>query len=130
MPTGNETILLVEDEPPILAMAEKMLARLGYRVLAAATPAQAIQHASQHAGPIDLLVTDVVMPQMHGRDLAAKLSELHPTIRKLFMSGYTANVIAHQGVLDEGVHFLQKPFSAQALGQKIRDVLDELDESD
>ncbi len=126
-PTGTETILLVEDEPPILAMGEKMLARMGYRVLAAATPSRAILIANEHDGPIDLLVTDVIMPQMHGRDLATKLSEIHPDIAKIFMSGYTANVIAHQGVLDEGVHFLQKPFSAKALGEKVREVLDAAD---
>jgi CheY-like chemotaxis protein len=120
---GSETILLVEDEPAILRIATKTLEWLGYRVLAARTPGEAIRLAKEHRGRIDLLMTDVVMPEMNGRDLARNLQSLYPDIRRLFMSGYTANVIAHQGVLDPGVHFLQKPFSLQHLGAKIREVL-------
>jgi PAS domain S-box-containing protein len=122
---GSETILLVEDEPAILSVATKTLERLGYRVLAAGTPGEAIRLAREHRGRIDLLMTDVVMPEMNGRDLARNLQSLYPDIRRLFMSGYTANVIAHQGVLDPGVHFLQKPFSAQDLGAKVREALGE-----
>ena len=123
-PTGNETILLVEDEPAILNMTRMMLERKGYSVLPAATPAKAIALSKTHADKIHLLMTDVVMPEMNGRDLAGHVTELYPDIRLLFMSGYTANIIAHQGVLDEGVAFIQKPFSMADLAEKIREVLD------
>ncbi len=121
---GSETILLVEDEPAILRMAAMMLERLGYAVITAQTPGEAIRLAREHGGPIDLLMTDVVMPEMNGRDLAKNLLSIHPDIKRLFMSGYTANVIAHHGVLDEGVHFIQKPFSLKDLGEKLRVVLE------
>jgi len=121
--TGHETILLVEDEPLILEMTTLMLEHQGYTVLPAATPGEAIRLAREHAGEIHLLMTDVVMPEMNGRDLARNLLSLHPTLKRLFMSGYTANVIAHHGVLDEGVNFIQKPFTMQDLATKIRHVL-------
>ncbi len=121
--TGHETILLVEDEPMILEMTTMMLKHQGYSVLPAISPGEAIRLAREHAGEIHLLLTDVVMPEMNGRDLARNLLSLYPDLKRLFMSGYTANVIAHHGVLDEGVHFLQKPFSMQNLAAKIRDVL-------
>jgi two-component system, cell cycle sensor histidine kinase and response regulator CckA len=125
-PMGRgETVLLVEDEPSIMRMAKMMLKRLGYQVLAAGTPSQALALAEQHAGAIDLLITDVVMPEMSGRSLANQIHVLYPDIRTLFMSGYTANVIAHNGVLDEGVNFIQKPFSHNDFGIKIRMMLDE-----
>jgi PAS domain S-box-containing protein len=121
---GNETILLVEDEPMILDMTSTMLKQRGYKVLAAATPGDALRLAREHAGEIHLLMTDVVMPEMNGRDLARNLLSLYPNLRCLFMSGYTANVIAHHGVLDEGVHFIQKPFSLGDLGKKVREVME------
>jgi PAS domain S-box-containing protein len=121
---GSETILLVEDEPAILKMVILMLEREGYTVLGAGTPGEAIRLAREHAGRIDLLMSDVVMPEMNGRDLAKNILSLYPDIRLLFMSGYTANVIAHQGVLDPGVHFLQKPFSRVHLIAKLREALD------
>ena len=121
---GTETILLVEDEPAILRMTYMMLERNGYSVISAATPSQAMEKAKNHSGVIDLLMTDVVMPEMNGRDLSGQITDLYPDIRLLFMSGYTANVIAHQGVLDEGVAFIQKPFSMADLAEKIREVLD------
>ncbi len=121
---GTETILLVEDELSILRMIRIMLKRKGYTVLSAATPTEAFEKAKNHFGSIDLLMTDVVMPEMHGRDLAEKIMEIYPDIRLLFMSGYTANVIAHQGVLHEGVAFIQKPFSNANLAKKLREVLD------
>ncbi|EIM64965.1 histidine kinase,Response regulator receiver domain protein,histidine kinase,GAF domain-containing protein [Desulfobacter postgatei 2ac9] len=121
---GRETILLVEDEPAILRMTTMMLERTGYTVLAAGTPGEAIALAREHAGDIHLLMTDVVMPEMNGRDLAKNLLSLYPNLKLLFMSGYTANVIAHHGVLDEGVQFIQKPFSKTDLGVKVRAVLD------
>ena len=122
---GQETILLVEDEPMILDIATTMLDRQGYTVMAAATPGEAIRLAREHAGEIHLLMTDVVMPEMNGRDLAKNLLSLYPNLKRLFMSGYTADVIAHHGVLDEGVQFIQKPFSVKTLAVKIREVLDE-----
>lgn len=120
---GHETILLVEDEPSILKMTTMMLERHGYTVLSANTPGEAHRLARESASEIHLLITDVVMPEMNGRDLAKKLLTFYPNLKRLFMSGYTANVIAHHGVLDEGVHFIQKPFSKKDLAAKVRSVL-------
>jgi len=120
---GHETILLVEDEPAILAMTTTMLERLGYTTLPASTPDQALVLAESHDGAISLLLTDVVMPGMNGRDLARQILALHPEIRVLFMSGYTANVIAHHGVLDRGVQFIEKPFAKKDLAAKVREAL-------
>ncbi len=120
---GQETILLVEDDLAILNMTTSMLQQLGYTGLAASGPGEAIRLAENYIGEIHLLMTDVVMPEMNGRDLAAKLLSLHPNLKILFMSGYTADTIAHHGVLDEGVHFIQKPFSLQDLAAKMREVL-------
>ncbi len=124
-PDGNETILLVEDELAILRMVTTILERHGYNVLAASTPGEAIRLARQHAGAIHLLITDVVMPEMNGRDLAKNLVSLCPEMKRMFMSGYTANAGAHHGVLDAGGHFIQKPFSVKDLASKVRHVLDE-----
>ncbi len=121
---GHETILLVEDEPSILQMTTMMLTRLGYAVVAAATPGEAVHLAHEYRGRIDLLITDVVMPGRNGRELAGNLLSDYPDLKRLFMSGYTANVIAHHGVLDEGVHFIQKPFSMSDLGRKLREALE------
>jgi two-component system cell cycle sensor histidine kinase/response regulator CckA len=121
---GHETILLVEDEAAILDLGRLILEKLGYSVLVAATPQQAIQLAEQHAGEVRLLITDVVLPEMNGRELADHVGTLCPGARWLFMSGYTGDVIAHHGVLDEGLNFLQKPFSIQDLAAKVREVLD------
>ena len=121
---GGECILLVEDEPQLLKMTKTVLERKGYRVLAAAGPAEALALAAARAETIDLLVTDVVMPGMNGRELAGRLQAATPKLRCLFMSGYTANVIAHHGVLDEGVAFIQKPVSSRDLAAKVREVLD------
>ena len=127
-PRGHETILVVEDEPAILKMTLKMLERQGYIVLPAGSPGEAIRLAEQHTGEIHLLMTDVVMPEMNGRDLAKNLMSRHPGLKSLFMSGYTANAIAHHGVLDEGVQFIQKPFSIKDLAAKIREALGKNDE--
>ncbi|WP_163338010.1 PAS domain-containing protein [Desulfopila sp. IMCC35008] len=121
---GNESILLVEDESAILDMTTMMLESLGYRVVAAATPGEAIRLTHEYQGRIDLLMTDVVMPEMNGQELVINLLSHYPHLKRLFMSGYTANVIAHHGVLDEGVHFIQKPFSMKDLGRKLREVLE------
>ena len=120
---GSETILIVEDEAAILNVAKMMLGHLGYSVLTANSAQDAIRLAEEHAGEIHLLMTDVIMPDMNGRDLARKLMALYPSLKCLFMSGYTANVIAHHGVLDAGVYFIQKPFSITALDAKLCEVL-------
>lgn len=122
---GQETILLAEDEPAMLKLITMLLTMQGYTVLAASTPGEAIRLATEHAEEIHLLITDVVMPEMNGRDLAKNLLSLYPNLKRLFMSGYTANVIAHHGVLDEGVYFIQKPFSRKDLATKVREVLDQ-----
>jgi CheY-like chemotaxis protein len=121
---GYETILLVEDEQTILNITTMILTKQGYTVLAANSPSEAIQLASEHSSGIHLLMTDVVMPEMNGRDLAKKLQSLYPQLKCLYMSGYTANVIAHHGVLDAGLHFIQKPYNMNVLAGKLRDVLD------
>ncbi|MDZ7663995.1 MAG: transporter substrate-binding domain-containing protein [Desulfotignum sp.] len=123
-PVGSgETVLIVEDEASILKLAKRILARLGYNVFTAASPGEAITLTKEHDGNIHLLITDVVMPEMNGRDLAKKLQTDYPKLKVLFMSGYTANVIAHHGVLDADVHFIQKPFSNKDLGMKVRKAL-------
>jgi PAS domain S-box-containing protein len=121
----GETLLLVEDEPAILTMCTMILEQLGYRVLAAGSPSEAIGLAEKHASEIHLLITDVVMPGMNGRDLAERLHALFPRMEILFMSGYTSNVLAHRGVLDEGMNFIQKPFSMKSLAVKVRDALED-----
>jgi PAS domain S-box-containing protein len=121
---GGETILLVEDEQALLQLGQRMLESLGYKVLATTAPGEAIRLAGEYAGKIHLVITDVIMPEMNGRDLAGKLIPLQPGAGFLFMSGYTANVIAHHGVLDKDVHFIQKPFSKQDIAAKIRIALD------
>ena len=113
----------MEDEPAILRMVGRALTSLGYRVLAAATPGDAIRLATAHSGTIHVLLTDVVMPEMNGRDLARRVMSLHPELSCVFMSGYTADVIANRGVLDDGVFFVQKPFSIHALAVKIREAV-------
>jgi len=121
---GDETIMIVEDEAAILDLTRTMLERLGYTVITAATPGEAMGIAADQERPIDLLITDVVMPEMNGRDLVAELLAHHPGVHHIYMSGYTADVIAHQGVLDDGVDFIQKPFSSANLAAKVREVLD------
>ena len=124
-PRGHETILLVEDEPGILDMTKLMLERFGYRVLAVSTPDEAIRTARAHTEAIHMLITDVIMPGMNGLDLSKKISAIYPGLRQLFMSGYTSNVIAHHGILDEGVNYIQKPFSTRELSTQVRKVLDD-----
>ena len=121
---GHETILLVEDEPAILKITTMMLQRMGYKVIPASGPDEAVNLAREYAGQIHLLLTDVIMPDMNGRDLAGIILSLYPNLKRLFMSGYTANVIAHHGVLDAGINFIQKPFSKEALSEKVREALD------
>ena len=125
IPKGSETILLVEDEPPILKMGREMIKRLGYKVLTAENPNDALRQSLEYDGKIHLLITDVVMPEMNGRDLSVHLSKNHPGLKSLYMSGYTADVIAHHGVIDEGVQFIQKPFSLKDLAEKVREVIEQ-----
>jgi CheY-like chemotaxis protein len=121
----GETVLLVEDDPAMLEMSTMMLHHLGYRVLAADTPTKALRIAQESPEEIHMFLTDVVMPEMTGRELGQKLQEIRPGTKHLFMSGYTADVIAHQGILEEGINFIHKPFSLQSLSEKIRSVLNE-----
>lgn len=122
---GTETILIVEDDAMVLRMGKTMLERLGYTVLTANTPADAIQLAKTSTSRIHLIITDVVMPEMNGRDLADQLRTLDSDSKILFMSGYTADVIAHRGILDEGVCFIHKPFSIKDLAVKVRGALEQ-----
>ncbi len=123
IPAGTGTILMVEDDGSILELGQTVLEQLGYNVLATGTPEQAIELVRGCNGKIDLLITDVVMPQMNGRELANRLGRFVPGLKTLYMSGYTANVIAHHGVLDPGINFLQKPFSIQEIAVKVREVI-------
>jgi two-component system cell cycle sensor histidine kinase/response regulator CckA len=120
---GNETILIVEDEPTILNLARLMLESLGYRVLTTSSPFEAVRIAREHADEIHLLLSDVVMPEMNGRELADRLTSLRPGITCLFMSGYTSDVIARHGVLEKGINHIEKPFSIQTLAAKVREAL-------
>lgn len=122
--TGSETILIVEDYEEILYLAVEILEKYGYKVLKARNPDDAIMTSEQYKNDIQLLITDVVMPTMNGKDLEEKIKKQRPEIKTLFMSGYTADIIAKRGVIKPGVAFLQKPFSVESLITKVRDVLD------
>jgi two-component system cell cycle sensor histidine kinase/response regulator CckA len=122
---GTETILLAEDEEVVRKLARKVLESYGYQILEAASGGSALLICERHQEPIQLLITDVIMPEMSGRELAERLSSLRPEMKVLYMSGYTDNAIIHHGVLDEGTDFIQKPFVPNALAQKVREVLDE-----
>ncbi len=124
---GQETILLVEDEPKIMRMTSIMLQRLGYSVLAANSPKEAIKLVEEFGEKIDLLITDVIMPGMNGKELAHKLLQKQTDMKCLFMSGYTADIINKQGKLEAGMSFLQKPFSRNELASKVRTTLDGLE---
>jgi CheY-like chemotaxis protein len=121
---GNETVLLVEDETANLEIVTAMLRGLGYTVIPASTPVEAIARAKEHAGKIDLLLTDVIMPQMNGRDLAQIVLGHCPQAGLLFMSGYTADVMARGGVADAELPFIQKPFSLTELAEKVREAME------
>jgi DNA-binding NtrC family response regulator len=121
---GSETILLVEDEEAVRELASMILSAKGYTVLAAENSREAERLSVEHAGEIQLLLTDIVMPGTGGRELAQRILAKNPQARVLYMSGYTDNVLAQGGVLERGVSFLQKPFTPAVLAQKVRDVLD------
>lgn len=122
--TGNETLLVVEDDEVVRNLTRKMLETRGYHVLAAAGGREALALAAQHAEPLPLLITDVIMPEMSGRELAQRLAQLRPDMQVIYVSGYTGETIMHHGVLEPGVHFLQKPFTADVLALKVRQLLD------
>ncbi|MFH1811287.1 MAG: ATP-binding protein [Pseudomonadota bacterium] len=121
---GNATVLLVEDDPQLRRMAERILKKAGYLVLSAADGSAALQLYQSQAPSIDLMLTDVVMPGMSGKQLADQLLALHPGFRVLFMSGYTGDAIAHHGILEPGIRFLPKPFSGEQLLRAVREALD------
>ena len=116
--------MIVEDEPAILSLLTKGLRSRGYEVIGATSPKEALRIAEERESEIHLLLTDVIMPEMNGRDLANALAETRPALRVLFMSGYTADVIARHGVLDDAVRFIGKPFSVAALTEAVRAGLD------
>jgi PAS domain S-box-containing protein len=124
IPSGSETLLLVEDDTRVRELARQVLQGQGYIVLEAQNPQEALLLSSRYTGPIQLMLTDVVMPGMTGKALAEELSQTRPDLKVLYMSGYTDSTIAHHGVLEAGVAFLQKPFSLRALARKVRAVLD------
>jgi PAS domain S-box-containing protein len=123
LPTGTETVLLVEDQRSVLEQGRRLLTELGYTVMDAATTDEALRLAHEYEREIDLLITDVIMPGMNGRDLAARILQTRPATRCLYMSGYNADVIADKGVLEEGVQFIQKPFSMWELADKVREAM-------
>ena len=120
---GTETVLLVEDDNSILDICREVLESLGYKVLTTQSPRDALAMANSYPEPIHLLITDVIMPEMNGQELRYRMHDIKPEIKVIFISGYTANVIAQHGVLDKGINFLQKPFSVQDLAEKVREVL-------
>jgi CheY-like chemotaxis protein len=120
---GHETVLVVEDEPMVRAISVESLEMLGYRVLQASNGEEALEVARAHAGTIDLVVSDVVMPVMGGPALVQRLRIERPNIKVLFVSGYTDDAIVRQGVLEPGVEFLQKPFALAALARRLREIL-------
>ena len=124
LPGGSETVLFVEDEEMVRTLGLRILEELGYKVMGARNGDEAMALAGEHEGRIDLLLTDVVMPGMNGRELAERLTPLHPETRVLFSSGYTDDVIVQHGVLNSGVDFIGKPYAPQDLARKVREVLD------
>ncbi len=127
--TGTETILVVEDEEAVRRAAARVLRAAGYTVIEAENGREALEVAGQHQGPIHLVLTDVVMPEMGGRELVQRLRAVHPEVRAIYASGYTDNAIQHHGTLDSGVNFLAKPFHSEALVRLVREVLDREDET-
>jgi two-component system cell cycle sensor histidine kinase/response regulator CckA len=122
--SGTETVLVAEDEQRVLRLVAKTLRQKGYTVIEARGGVEALAICRAHEGPIDLLVTDVVMPKLGGRELAAAIKAYRPQIKTLFMSGYAENSIVHHGVLEDGISFLAKPFTPDTMALKVRAVLD------
>jgi len=124
IPRGDETVLVVEDDEEVRKLAVQMLEKVGYKVLEASQGLDAFLISAEHGGPIHLLLTDLVMPKLDGRELAERIVSIRPEIKVLYMSGYTDNAIVHHGVLEKGTNFIQKPFTVEGLGMKVREVLD------
>ena len=122
--TGTQNILLVEDNEQVRTLALTILKRLGYTVFSAKSGLHALQVLEECNTHIHLLLTDVIMPEMNGKELFSKIAQIHPDLKVLYMSGYTGNVIAHHGILNEGINYIQKPFSVHGLASKVREVLD------
>ena len=123
MPNAKQKILIVEDDDSVRSIVVAMLVDTGYTILKASDGAEALRVCGEHKGRIDLMLTDVVMPKMSGRELADMLVKTHPKMKVLFMSGYTDDAIQHHGVLDPGIAFIEKPFSQVSLTARIREVL-------
>lgn len=123
--TGHETILVVEDDVSVRRLACSILQKGGYKVLEAKDVHDAIGLSKKHEGPIHLMIVDVIMPGMKGPEVYAQVAAYHPETKVLYMSGYTDDVIAHHGILKEGIQFIQKPFTAKALTSKIREILNQ-----
>jgi nitrogen-specific signal transduction histidine kinase len=123
LPRGSETVLVVEDDEEVRKLAVQVLKNQGYKVLEASQGVEAFLICDEHKGSIHLLLADVVMPKMSGRELADRVAELRPGIKVLYMSGYTDNAIVHHGVLEKGVNYIQKPFTVEGLAWKVREVL-------
>jgi DNA-binding NtrC family response regulator len=123
--TGNETIMVVEDDHHVRKTAVKILELKGYRVVSASDGSECLKMMENMGRSIDLLMTDVIMPDMNGKELYLKIVDKFPGMKVIYMSGYTNDIIAHHGVLTEGVHFIQKPFSMADIASLVRRVLDE-----
>ena len=123
VPRGREIVLVVEDDSDILTIATRILKSLDYTVLTSKKPKEAVGLAEREQAAIDLLITDVIMPQMSGPELAGEILKVHPNCKVLYMSGYTADIIGQHGVLKEDIHFIQKPFTVRGLGERVREVL-------
>jgi len=121
---GGETVLLAEDDPALRSLAAEFLRLDGYNVMTAASGADAIRAAKEHAGPIDLLLTDVVMPEMTGRELAGRLVRRFPKMKVLYMSGYTDDAIGNHGLRGETLRVMQKPFTHEILSRRVREKLE------
>jgi CheY-like chemotaxis protein len=124
LPHGSETVLIVEDEDEVRKLISKMLERQGYAILETSSGEEALLACGKCEGPIHLMLVDVIMPGMSGSELAKALKPLYPEIKILYMSGYTDDAIVRHGVLEKGVNYIQKPFTLEGLGRKVREVLD------
>jgi DNA-binding NtrC family response regulator len=125
LPRGDETILIVEDNDEVRKVTGRILRMQGFKVLEASNPNAAFSTCNQHEGPIHLMITDVVMPDMNGPDLAKRIISQYPEMKVLYMSGYVKNFISYQGILEEGIEYIQKPFTVNDLAKKVREVLDQ-----